>query len=339
MGRCKIKMSTKVLVTGGAGFLGGGIARKLAAMEHDVRSFSRGEYPELKKYGIENFRGDLADFEAVKEACAGCEAVFHVAAKAGVWGDYDEYYRANYLGTENVVRACRENGIGKLVYTSTPSVVFSGHGHEGCDESAPYPEKFLNFYSQTKSMAEALVLGANSPELATVSLRPHMIWGPGDNHLIPRIVTRARAGRIRIVGNGSNLVDSVYIDNAVDAHILAFEKLAPDSNIAGKSYFITNDEPVPMGILLNRVIQTAGLPPVSKRVPEKAAYAIGGMMEFFYKLLNKKQEPMMTRFLAKELAVPHWFDISAAKRDLGYEPRISIDEGMERLRAWLQQGH
>jgi 2-alkyl-3-oxoalkanoate reductase len=337
MGRCEIKMSTKVLVTGGAGFLGGGIARKLISIGHDVKSFSRGEYPELKKQGIEQFRGDLADYEVVKEALKDCEAVFHVAAKAGVWGDYDEYYKANYIGTENVIKACREYGINRLIYTSTPSVVFSGHGHEGCDESVPYPDQFLNFYSQTKSMAEALVISSNSPELATVSLRPHMIWGPGDNHLIPRIITRARAGKIRIVGNGSNLVDSVYIDNAVDAHILAFHRLAPGAEIAGKSYFITNDEPMPMGILLNRVIQSAGLPPVNRRIPEGAAYAVGGVMEFTYKLLKIKEEPMMTKFLAKELSVPHWFDISAAKRDLEYEPRISIDEGMERLRAWLQQ--
>jgi len=189
---------------------------RLLARGDTVRSFSRGAYPELDALGVKTVRGDLGDGAAVREAAAGCDIVFHVAAKAGVWGPAREYERANVLGTDHVLAACRTHGIQKLVYTSSPSVAFHGVDQEGNNESEGYPKKFLCHYARTKAIAEHRVRDASGADLATVSLRPHLIWGPRDPHLVPRILDRARAGRLRLLGGGNKLVDSVYIDNAAD---------------------------------------------------------------------------------------------------------------------------
>ncbi len=327
----------RLLVTGGGGFLGKALAKSLVEKGHEVRSFSRRSYPELKALGITTMQGDIADEKSVLAAAKGCDAVFHVAAKAGVWGPYEEYYRPNVLGTENVINACLRNKVKKLIFTSSPSVVFDNADQEGVDESEPYPKQFLSHYPKTKALAEQLVLKANSKELATVSLRPHLIWGPGDNHLVPRLISRARASKLRIVGDGTNLVDTVYIDNAVDAHILAFERLSSDSAISGKAYFITNGEPLPVATIFNKVLKAADLPPVTRKISADVAYVAGALMEFLYWITKRKEEPLLTRFVARELSCAHWFDLTAARRDLGYEPEVSIDEGMQRLREWLQE--
>lgn len=328
----------KALVTGGGGFLGGAIVRLLRERGDAVRSLSRESYPELARLGVEQARGDLADRDAVARAARGCDVVFHVAARAGVWGSHDDYYRANVTGTENVLAACRAHGIGRLVYTSSPSVVFDGRDLEGGDESLPYPAHYEAHYPRTKALAERLVLAANGPALATVSLRPHLIWGPGDNHLVPRIVARGRAGRLRRIGDRPCLVDTVYVDNAARAHLLAADRLVPGGAVAGKAYFISNGEPLPLWEMVDRILAAAGLPPVTRSVPPRAAYAAGILCEGLWTVFRLPGEPPMTRFVARELATAHWFDISAARRDLGYEPEVSIDEGLGRLEEWLSRG-
>lgn len=327
----------KILVTGGGGFLGKSLVKELVRLGYNVKNFSRRDCSELRELGVEVVRGDISDKDAVNNACKGCDAVFHVAAKAGVWGSYKEYYNTNILGTMNVISACRKNNVSKLIFTSSPSVVFHGSDQQGVNENEEYPKKFLSNYPKTKAMAEKLVLEANSGRLATVALRPHLIWGPGDNHLVPRIITRAGSGKLRIVGDGENIVDTVYIDNAVDAHILALERLRIGSKISGKSYFITNGEPLSMATIINKILDAADLPHVKKNIPAGAAYIAGALMELAYAISGRRNEPLMTRFVAKELSTSHWFDISAARRDLGYEPRVSIDEGMNRLSRWLKE--
>lgn len=325
----------KALVTGGGGFLGGAVVRQLVARGDTVRSFSRGDYPELARLGVEQCRGDLADREALFRAAAGCDIVFHVAAKAGVWGAEAAYYAANVTGTANVIAACRAHGIGRLVYTGSPSVVFDGRDVAGGDESLPYPRRFTAPYPRTKALAEQLVLAANAPSLATVSLRPHLIWGPGDNHLVPRIIAKARAGRLRRIGSRPCPVDTVYIDNAAQAHLLAADRLAPGAPLAGRAYFISNGEPLPLWEMIDRILAAAGLPPVRRRIPAGVAYAAGALCEGLWHLFRRADEPPLTRFVAKELATAHWFDIGAARRDLGFAPTVSIDEGLRRLREWL----
>lgn len=325
----------KALVTGGGGFLGSAIVRALLARGESVRSFSRSRYPALATLGVEQVCGDLGDAAAVSAAAKGCDLVFHVAAKAGVWGPYEEYYRANVLGTENVLTACRAQGIRRLVHTSSPSVVFNGCDMEGIDESAPYPEHFAAAYPQTKAMAEQQVLAANSPGLATVALRPHLIWGPEDNHLVPRILARGRAGQLRRIGRRPCLVDHIYIDNAAAAHLQAADHLAPGSNLAGKAYFISNGEPIPLWEMVNRILEAGRVAPVRRSISPRIAYAAGCLLETIHRALNIASEPRMTRFLAKELSTAHWFDISAARRDFGFTPQVSTAEGLRRLRAWL----
>jgi len=325
----------KALVTGGGGFLGKAIVKRLRERGDEVCSFSRNPHPELTEMGVEHCRGELADAGAVKRAAEGCDIIFHVAAKAGVWGPYEEFYRANVLGTKHVIDACRLHGIKRLVYTSSPSVVFDGSDMEGVDESVPYPEHFEAFYPQTKAEAEQLVLQANDQTLATVALRPHLIWGPEDNHLVPRILERGAKGALRKLGSRECLVDTVYIDNAALAHLQAADQLDVGSIVAGKAYFLSQGEPLPIWDVVNRILDAGGLPPVTRTLSPSLAYTIGTILEKVYGLLKLKGEPRMTRFVAKELSTSHWFDLSAAKNDFGYQPEVTFDEGIERLREWL----
>ena len=319
------------LVTGGGGFLGGAVVRLLRQRGRDVRSFTRTAYPWLDELGVEQVFGDLADPTAVEKAAAGVDVVYHAAAKAGVWGRYADFFATNVTGTENVIAACRKHGIRRLVYTSTPSVAHGGGDLEGADESVPYPRHFEAYYPETKAIAEKAVLAANGPDLATVALRPHLIWGPGDPHLVPRILARAREGKLRRIGSRPVTVDVTYIDNAADAHVRAGEKLAAGAACAGKAYFISNGEPVDLWAFVDRVLTEAGLPPVARSVSAWKARLAGRVLEVAYRVLRLPGEPPMTRFVASQMATSHWYDITAARRDLGYSPAVSIEEGLRRL--------
>jgi len=322
------------LVTGGGGFLGTAICERLVARGVRVRSLSRGAYPHLQAMGVEEMRGDLSIAGAVSNAVRGVDVVFHVAAKAGVWGPLTDYFETNVNGTRAVLAGCRAHGVRRLVYTSSPSVVFDGRDQAGVDESVPYSRHFLAAYPMTKAEAEQEVLAANGPDLATVALRPHLIWGPRDNHLVPRIL--ARGDSLRRIGSVNPLTDSVYIDNAADAHILAGERLQPGSSIAGRAYFISNGEPRPVWDLVNAILAAGGKPPVTKTVPKRFAKSAAWCMETYYRIRGRADEPRLTRFVVAELTSAHWFDISAARRDLGYNPTISMDQGLQRLAEWLR---
>ena len=323
----------KALVTGGGGFLGQAIVRALRQRGTGVRSFSRHAHDGLQALGVEQLRGDIADPGAVSAAVQGCEIVYHVAARPGIWGNYEDYHLPNVAGTQNVIDACRAHAVRRLVYTSSPSVVFDGRDMEGVDESAPYPAHYEAHYPRTKALAEQLVRAANDAQLATVSLRPHLIWGPGDNHLLPRLAARAKAGQLARIGSRANRIDTVYVDNAAEAHLQAAERLAPGSPVAGKVYFISQGEPVPLWEMVNRLLVAAGAPPVTRQVPVWLAMALAWGFETAHRVSGNASEPRLTRFVVRELSTAHWFDISAARRDFGYAPRISIAEGLELLRA------
>ncbi|MGX9461564.1 2-alkyl-3-oxoalkanoate reductase [Shewanella sp. A14] len=325
----------KVFVTGAGGFLGLAIGQRLLAAGIEVVGFARGAYPTLVEQGVDMRQGDISDYDSVKQAIQGCDLVFHVASKAGVWGSKQSYYSPNVDGANNIINACKALNIQKLIYTSTPSVTFSGRDENGIDESAPYAEAYLNYYGESKAIAEQLVLTANSTSLQTTALRPHLIWGPNDPHLVPRVIERARAGRLKLVGNEDKLVDTIYVDNAAYAHILAAVDLVTNAKCAGKAYFLSNDQPITMADMLNRILACVDLPPVTKRVPASVAYTAGVMLETLYGVLNKSQEPIMTRFVARQLSTSHYFDISAAKQDLGYQPLVSIEQGMQKLKVSL----
>lgn len=326
----------RILVTGGGGFLGGCIARKLHARGDQVIVLGRRKYTHLDN-GIESFACDIRDKGGVVSALQGCDAVFHSAAIPGVWGGYEKYYGINVEGTANVIEACRVNAVKKLIFTSSPSVVFGESDLENVDESVPYPASYLCHYPETKAQAERLVIEANGVDgLSTVSLRPHLIWGVGDPHLVPRILKRAEAGKLVRVGEGRNRVDIIHVENAAHAHIQACDALEPGSPVAGQCYFISDGEPVVLWDWINDLLRSLDHPVVQKTVSYRTARRVGALFEMVYGILRIKKEPPMTRFVAAQLATSHYFNIAKAKRDFGYAPVIGQKEGMAAMVSHLK---
>lgn len=328
----------KALVTGGGGFVGLAVVRELISLGVDTVVVGRNRYPEAERLGAEVRCGDIRDESFLVKAFHGCDIVFHVAAKAGIWGKKKDYFSINVNGTKNVIAACRKNRIEIMVHTSTPSVVLNGLDLCGVDEQVPYAGKFLCHYARTKALAEQLVLAANDSSLRTVALRPHMVWGPGDTQIIPRLLDRGRRGLLKQVGNCDNLVDISYIDNVAQAHLLAARNLEGSGSAAGQAYFISQGTPVNLWAWINDLFLRLAIPPVETKVDFQKAYWLGLILEKAYALVGSDQEPPMTRFLAEQLAKSHWFSIRKARDDLGYAPRVSTAEGLERLLAWIGEG-
>ena len=332
--------NSPVFITGASGFIGGKLAERLLAAGRRVRVLSRRPVPHLEKLGAEVVAGDLDDTAALRRGCTGAGTVFHVAGRVGVWGPAADFLRVNVAGTRHVIAACHAAGVRRLVYTSSPSVVYNGGDLAGVNEAAPLCTAAPCAYPTSKAAAECLVSNAHGAELATVSLRPHLVWGPGDKNVVPRVLALAQQGRLKIIGPGRNKVDVTHITNVVDAHLLAERALGESQSsdlkseipaAAGRAYFITNGEPVVLWDWINQLLRGLGRPEVTQHVPLGAAYAVGGVLEALWRVLPLKGEPPMTRFVAKELATDHWFDISAARRDLGYTPRVTMAAGTAEL--------
>ncbi len=353
---CSVGTSS-VLVTGGTGFLGRRLVERLLADGRSVTILARRPAPDLAARGVRFISASLdrPDPSILANACTGVETLFHVAARVGVWGPYDDYFRTNVLGTRALLTAARAASVRNFVHTSTPSVVYNGRDLAGADESLPLTTSCSAAYPLTKAIAEREVLAANSNSFRTIALRPHLIWGSGDPHLIPRILARAHSGRLRIIGPGTNKVDMVHVDNAVDAHLLAERALrhchllsdnfsssssgdgrnchliSDNPTAAGRAFFITNGEPVVLWDWINQLLVALGRPPITRRLSLRTATAISALCESIWRILPLRGEPPMTRFVAAELAKDHWFDITAARRDLGYTPRISMAAGTTAL--------
>ncbi len=330
------------LVTGGGGFLGRYIVEQLLARGDKVTIFARGTYPDIAALGVRVVRGDLRDADAVAQACLGVDVVFHVAARAGVWGPWSDFYAVNVVGTQNVIAACRQHGVSRLVYTSSPSVIFDGTSQEGVDESYPYPRHYESPYPATKAIAERLVRKAHGPDLRTISLRPHLIIGPRDRHLLPRLLAAAQAGTLPQVGDGTNRIDLTYVEDAARAHLLAADALVADSSAVGPPghghvYFISQGEPVVLWSWVRSLLTALGIPSPRIHLSLPAARFVGGVLEKLYRTLPLRGEPRLTRFLASELAQSHHYDIRRARRDLGYTPCITMAEARTRTLQWLQK--
>lgn len=324
----------KILITGGSGFLGKYLVKALQeAGYNDLRVFNRRNCEELRQQGIEVIQGDISDYNCVEEAIRDCKIVFHVAAKAGIWGSYKSYYQANVLGTKNVINACLKCGTQYLIYTSSPSVVFNGNSLCNVNEQVGYGSfSKMCAYAKTKALAEQYVLNTNGQKtLKTVALRPHLIFGEGDNHLIPSLLRAARKGLLAQIGDGKNWVDLSYVEDVAQAHILAMKALEHTGNVAGKAYFISQGDPVQLWPWIENLLQRMNLSKVRVKLPLGLAYCIGAFFEFLYKIFFIRKQPPMTRFVAKELAQSHYFDISAAKMDLHYLPKFSNEEAFEKL--------
>lgn len=333
-------MTDSVFITGAGGFIGGQLAERLLAAGRSVRVLARRPLPALEKIGAVIVRGDLHEAAALRRGCEGAGTVFHVAGRVGVWGPAGDFFHVNVEGTRQLLAAARAAGVPRFVHTSSPSVVYNGAGLAGVDESAPLCSQAPCAYPTSKAAAERLVASAHSRALATVSLRPHLVWGPGDKNLVPRVLAQARRGRLRIIGAGRNRVDCTHIANVVDAHLLAEQALAQsDAAAGGKAYFITNGEPVVLWDWINELLRGVGAREISRHLSLGAAYRLGGVMEWLWRTLPLKGEPPMTRFVAKELATDHWFKIGAARRDLGYAPRVSMAQGTAELIAHYRAGN
>jgi nucleoside-diphosphate-sugar epimerase len=329
----------KILVTGGNGFLGSVIVRRLMEEGHEVVSIQRSD-PILieKQEGVTYIQGDLTELESCRGAFVGVDAVFHVAAMAGIWGPWESFYQANYIATQNVVLCCKEQEIKTLVYTSTPSVVFTGASISGSDESMDYGNYWLSHYALTKRMAEEWILGDEVlKSVDVVSIRPHLIWGVGDPHLLPRVVNRGRSKRLVKIGKGDNKVDLTHVENAAEAHICAFKKLLEDpKEISGHSFFISDDNPVFLWDWINQLFDKMGIPSVERKLPLPVVFRLAHVLELFHRWFKLKSEPPMTRFVALELAKDHYFDITKAKRLLGYKPIVDQEAALDEVVEYLK---
>jgi len=326
----------KIIVFGGNGFLGRAIVHKLLARGCEVRSFQRSSAPALEFAGVEIIRGDIRDQKQVIAACENCNAIVHTAAMTGISGGYRDYYEVNVKGTQNVLQACRVNDIRNLVYTSSPSVAYPPtRDIEGVNESAPYPESYLSYYSATKAIAEKLILATADKNLSAICLRPHLIWGPGDNNLLPRLIKRARTSKLIQVGDGHNMVDLTYIENAAHAHLLGLDFLRKNEEYQRKVYFISDDSPVSLWQWINTLLERLDLPTNYRKMSLKQAWRLGWIAEKIYAVLPF--EPPLTRFLAGQLAYSHYFDISAAKNELGYSPIIEASRALDDTVKWLKE--
>ena len=321
----------KILVTGGAGFLGRHIVDKLLEAGYtDITVLSRGKYPDLSECGIKVISADLANKDSLINACEGISTIFHVASKTGIAGKFKDYYQVNVVGTRNLLQAAGLRGVKNFIYTSTPSVVFGKDEIINGTESLPYPDKYLTYYAATKAEAELLVLSYNGRAgLHTCSLRPHLIFGPGDTNLIPRIIKKANTKKLRVIGDGTNLVSVSYVENVADAHICALRKLSElDKNVCGKVFFINEDQPVNCWEFINQLILSCNGPIVKKQFASKYAYILGACLEKIGVVFAPNWEPPMTRFLALQLSTNHYFDNSRAKSALEWKPAITLDQAL-----------
>ncbi|XZE18245.1 NAD-dependent epimerase/dehydratase family protein [Pirellulaceae bacterium SH449] len=329
-------MSKIILVTGYGGFLGSAICRKLLERGYEVRGIARGSYPDLQSLGVECFQGSVADAAVCHSACQGVSGIVHTAALAGVWGKRTDFERINVNATDYLLREAKSQAIPAFVYTSSPSVTFDGSPQINVDEAAPYPKAWLCDYPRTKAIAEQRVLDSNSGQLATCALRPHLIWGVGDPHLIPRVISRCRKGRLMRVGDGKNLIDTVHVDVAAEAHVLALNRMLDrDRDAAGRPYFITDGEPIECWKWITDILSFANLLPPNRSISLANAYRVGAALELIFKLARLRSEPPMTRFVAKQLGVAHYFNIDSARKRLGFHPPTNRQEIVENMRGTL----
>ncbi|WP_210424392.1 NAD-dependent epimerase/dehydratase family protein [Gephyromycinifex aptenodytis] len=325
----------KVLVTGASGMLGAGIAHALARRGDEVTVLQR----RPSGSGLREVLGDVSDEAVVRRAVRGQDAVVHLAAKVGVTGAWPQFVRANVVGTRAVVQACRLEGVTRLVHTSSPSVAHAGASLVGEGAAPADPERARGNYARSKAIAERIALAADARAQrdgagpAVVAIRPHLVWGPEDTQLVARFIRRAQAGRLPIIGSGAPLVDTTYIDNAVEAFVAALDRC---EQVRGQAFVITNGEPRPIGELITAWVQAGGAPAPTRHVPTSLALGAGTLVDGITAVRERlgtlnEADPPLTRFLVEQLSTAHWFDQRRTRAALDWTPRVSLDEGFARV--------
>lgn len=325
----------KVLVTGATSLIGRRTVERLRRRGHSVSVLQRSP---SGLDGVTEFVGSVDDPIVTERACADRDAVVHLAARVGVVGTWDEFHRTNVVGTETLLAAARRSGVTGFVHVSSPSVAHSGSSLVGSGAAPAVPDAVRGHYSVTKAIAECSALAASSDPMPVVAIRPHLVWGPGDSQLVGRIVERARAGRLALVGSGAALVDTTYVDNAADALVAAVERIGvPANGLAGRALVVSNGEPRTVHELVSRIVAAAGVPTGRRlrRVPTRLAIGAGAVAERIWDRTGRTDDPPMTAFLAEQLATAHWFEQRTTRALLDWTPQVGLDEGFERLAAWF----
>lgn len=325
----------KALITGATGFLGGALTRRLKGMGWDVTASGRSaaKLDQLENTGIHTLQLDITQKDEMTAACKEQEIVFHCAAFPSPWGNYEKFYQANVIGTRNVVQACEANKVTRLVYVSTPSIYFDYKPRTDVKENDPLPDPVSN-YAATKLLAEEEIDKGFANGLAAISIRPRALFGPGDTVIFPRLIPRLQTGRLPILGDGENIVDLTYIENVVDALLLCAES---PTNTLGKKYNISNGKPVKIWKLIERICTELNLPEPKRKISYPVANAVGTALELLYGLIPTHPEPPLTRISVSMLANSTTLDISAAKTELGYQPKVSVDEGFDLFMKWWKE--
>jgi len=330
-------MPERVLVTGATGVVGGASVRALVAAGYEVVTLQRGDIsPELHGLGADYRRADIRDQSSVEAAMTGVDAVVHAAAKVDVVGSWDDYFDINVLGTRSVLSAAQKSGVQRFVYVSSPSVAHAGQPLVGADAAPADPESARSHYSRSKGLAEMEVLSADQEGFGVVVVRPHLVWGPRDTQLTARIVQRARAGRLFLIGTGGALIDTTFIDNAGDVLAAAVEKVA-SPEVHGRVFVVSNGEPRTVSEMLTRIAHSAGAGAPKANIPFVVARSGGALVSRVWERTGRSGEPPMTAFVAEQLATAHWFDQSAVRMALDWSPAVTIDEGFQRLSEWYAQ--
>lgn len=326
----------RILVTGASGLLGRSVARRLADLGYQVTTFQRSP---SGLDGVRDVRGSLSDADAVAQAVQGQDAILHMAAKVSVSGRREDFEQVNILGTEQLFDAAWAAGVENVLYVSSPSVAHAGSSLVGVGAGTADPRHAVGHYAQTKAEAELIAEARGSVGTNVLIMRPHLVWGPGDGQLTSRIVARARSHRLPILGTGAALVDTLYIDNAVDAFVAGLRRLpliTSSQPVEGRRLVVTNGEPRPIGELLIGIAQAGGAPAPRLRVSPRLAMAAGQVIQTLWASSTTLQrvgdgEPPMTRFLAEQLSTAHWFDQRHTREVLQWSPAVSMDQGLRDL--------
>ncbi len=326
-------MTATLLVTGATGFVGSSLSARLATDGATVHGMTRDPDSAPRIPGVRWVRGHLEDVASLRLATRQVDTVFHAGGMVGHFGWRPNYLRINVEGTRSLLTACRENGVGALIHTSTPSVIADGSDHFGVNEDHAYSRRFASPYPESKALSERLVLAAHGDTLRTIVVRPHMIWGPGRSQWVQGMLRRAARNALWQIGAGQNRIGMTYLDDCVAAHVAAWRALSADAGVGGVPYFVHGGEPIVFWDWVAALSRACGHSPIRGSVPVGVAMAAAHACDAAVVLARGRLHFPISAYLIAELTTEHCSDITRARQGLGYAPRVSVAEGLARIAA------